>query len=324
MVLGFFPLVLDDHYLDSGLIEYGNPYQSTRSYNVPKQTTNLIWYPLGLSIRIFLLVNQPVAVLTVSISPTNQFHEIQYGNETWQWKITKFDDFPISSAHWVQGFPCHVWWHWIRSFQVNYMEFCQHLSAFNKRDPLMIQQLIKYSVMELRSVLKQDVMEAGQLDQGRFGRPSELPRLEQGSECWPGKRRFVWKWGMPSKWHLIRTNDVVRHEIWRVPYPYVPPLRSAGIAEAEWDVGGPTSSNLGGNHQYCQCPSIGDPCTVYSQGQATFDSIAMISVWMCMKNSKHTQLDVKLIEGHACTAHIHTYTCIYIYIYLSIYLSIYL
>ena len=45
--------------------------------------------------------------------------------------------------------------------QVNYMEFCQHLSAFNKRDPLKIQQLIKYSVMELRSVLKQDVMEAG-------------------------------------------------------------------------------------------------------------------------------------------------------------------
>ena len=71
------------------------------------------------------------------------------------------------------------------------MEFCQHLSAFNKRDPLMIQQLIKYSVMELRSVLKQDVMEAGQLDQGRFGRLSELLRLEQGSECWPGKRRFV-------------------------------------------------------------------------------------------------------------------------------------
>ena len=100
---GFFPLVLDDDYLDSGLIEYGNPYQSTRSYNVPKQTTNLIWYPLGLSIRIFLLVNQPVAVLTVSISPTNQFHEIQYGNETWQWKITKFDDFshfkcPLSSG----------------------------------------------------------------------------------------------------------------------------------------------------------------------------------------------------------------------------------
>lgn len=35
----------------------------------------------------------------------------------------------------------------------------QHLSAFNKRDPLMIQSLIKYSVMELRRVLKKDVME---------------------------------------------------------------------------------------------------------------------------------------------------------------------
>lgn len=43
---------------------------------------------------------------------------------------------------------------------VDYMEFCQHLSTFNKRDPLMIQSMIKYSVMELRHVLKQDVMEA--------------------------------------------------------------------------------------------------------------------------------------------------------------------
>lgn len=95
MVLGFFQLVLDDDYLDSGLIEYGKPCQSTRSYNVPKQTTNLIWYPLGLSLRISLLVNQPVAVLTGSISPTNQFHEIQYGKETWQWKISNLMIFPF-------------------------------------------------------------------------------------------------------------------------------------------------------------------------------------------------------------------------------------
>ena len=56
------------------------------------------------------------------------------------------------------------------------MEFCKHLSAFNKRDPLMIQQLIKYSVMELRSVLKKDVMEAGQLDSWEVfvGHPSCL------------------------------------------------------------------------------------------------------------------------------------------------------
>lgn len=33
--------------------------------------------------------------------------------------------------------------------QVDYMEFCQHLSTFNKRDPMMIQSMIKYSVMEL-------------------------------------------------------------------------------------------------------------------------------------------------------------------------------
>ena len=40
------------------------------------------------------------------------------------------------------------------------MEFCQHLSNFDKRDPLMIQSLIKYSVMELRHLLKKDVLEA--------------------------------------------------------------------------------------------------------------------------------------------------------------------
>jgi len=44
--------------------------------------------------------------------------------------------------------------------EVDYMEFCQHLNTFNKRDPMMIQSMIKYSVMELRHVLKQDIMEA--------------------------------------------------------------------------------------------------------------------------------------------------------------------
>ncbi|CAJ1370896.1 unnamed protein product [Effrenium voratum] len=42
--------------------------------------------------------------------------------------------------------------------EVPYLEFCQHLGSFFKRDPVIMHSLVKYSVMELRKVVEQDVV----------------------------------------------------------------------------------------------------------------------------------------------------------------------
>ncbi|OLQ12191.1 Sodium channel protein type 11 subunit alpha [Symbiodinium microadriaticum] len=44
------------------------------------------------------------------------------------------------------------------SGEVSYVEFCQQLGNFRKRDPLMMNSLIRYSVMELRKLIRKDVM----------------------------------------------------------------------------------------------------------------------------------------------------------------------
>ncbi|CAK9115481.1 unnamed protein product [Durusdinium trenchii] len=42
--------------------------------------------------------------------------------------------------------------------EVSYLEFCQHLGSFFKRDPVIMHSLVKYSIMELRKVVEQDVL----------------------------------------------------------------------------------------------------------------------------------------------------------------------
>lgn len=42
--------------------------------------------------------------------------------------------------------------------EVPYLEFCQHLGSFFKRDPVIMQSLVRYSVLEVRKLLERDVM----------------------------------------------------------------------------------------------------------------------------------------------------------------------
>ena len=42
--------------------------------------------------------------------------------------------------------------------EVPYLEFCQHLGNFFKRDPVIMHSLVKYSVMELRKLLEHDIL----------------------------------------------------------------------------------------------------------------------------------------------------------------------
>lgn len=46
-----------------------------------------------------------------------------------------------------------------RSGEVDYVEFCQHLGNFRKRDLHMMPSLIKYSIMEIRQVIKRDIVQ---------------------------------------------------------------------------------------------------------------------------------------------------------------------
>ena len=42
--------------------------------------------------------------------------------------------------------------------EVPYLELCQHLGSFFKRDPVIMQSLVRYSVMEVRKVLENEVV----------------------------------------------------------------------------------------------------------------------------------------------------------------------
>ena len=42
--------------------------------------------------------------------------------------------------------------------EVSYLDFCQSISSFFKRDPVIMQSLIKFSVMEVRKILQEDVL----------------------------------------------------------------------------------------------------------------------------------------------------------------------
>lgn len=44
------------------------------------------------------------------------------------------------------------------SGEVSYIEFCQHLASFWERDPIMLQSLVKYSIMEIRKVIGREIM----------------------------------------------------------------------------------------------------------------------------------------------------------------------
>ncbi len=43
--------------------------------------------------------------------------------------------------------------------EVPYLELCQHLGSFFKRDPVIMQSLVRYSVMEVRKVLENEVVD---------------------------------------------------------------------------------------------------------------------------------------------------------------------
>lgn len=45
------------------------------------------------------------------------------------------------------------------SSEVSYLEFCQNLGSFFRRDPVIMQSLVKYSVLEVRKILERDVLE---------------------------------------------------------------------------------------------------------------------------------------------------------------------
>eukprot|EP00438_Fugacium_kawagutii_P017675 Skav211272 [mRNA] locus=scaffold2429:31143:33260:+ [translate_table: standard] len=43
--------------------------------------------------------------------------------------------------------------------EIPYVEFCQHLGNFFRRDPVIMHSLVKYSVMEVRELLKRDILQ---------------------------------------------------------------------------------------------------------------------------------------------------------------------
>jgi len=45
------------------------------------------------------------------------------------------------------------------SGEVSYLEFCSNLGAFFRRDPVIMQSLVKYSVIEVRKILEQDILD---------------------------------------------------------------------------------------------------------------------------------------------------------------------
>ena len=44
------------------------------------------------------------------------------------------------------------------SGEVSYLEFCQHLGSFSARDPVVMHSLVKFSIMELRKWMVQEMM----------------------------------------------------------------------------------------------------------------------------------------------------------------------
>lgn len=50
-----------------------------------------------------------------------------------------------------------------RSGEVSYLEFCKHLGSFFERDPKIIGSVVKYSMMEIKQVVKEEVMDVLQL-----------------------------------------------------------------------------------------------------------------------------------------------------------------
>ena len=50
--------------------------------------------------------------------------------------------------------------------EVSYLDFCKSLSSFVKRDPIIMQSLVKFSVMEVRKILREEVLTV--LDEAYF------------------------------------------------------------------------------------------------------------------------------------------------------------
>eukprot|EP00913_Durusdinium_trenchii_P034711 g32473.t1 len=85
------------------------------------------------------------------------------------------------------------------SEEVDYLEFCKHLSTFRKRDPVMMQSMMKYSVMELRHLLKQDIMQVLQLQTQML--TDQLTLFRKIPECAEdAKERFRQHEELESKW----------------------------------------------------------------------------------------------------------------------------
>ncbi|CAK9041019.1 unnamed protein product [Durusdinium trenchii] len=78
------------------------------------------------------------------------------------------------------------------SEEVDYLEFCKHLSTFRKRDPVMMQSMMKYSVMELRHLLKQDIMQVLQLQTQML--TDQLTLFRKIPECAEDAKELESKW----------------------------------------------------------------------------------------------------------------------------------
>lgn len=108
------------------------------------------------------------------------------------------------------------------SEEVDYLEFCKHLSTFRKRDPVMMQSMMKYSVMELRHLLKQDIM---QVEHNLVRAALKMSQIQ----LWPDIQ--------PEAKHSKKTHQT---QTYKTSFPR--PTRQScltGLAAADADANGP-------------------------------------------------------------------------------------
>ncbi|CAE7224153.1 Scn5a, partial [Symbiodinium pilosum] len=65
--------------------------------------------------------------------------------------------------------------------EVSYLDFCKSLSSFVKRDPIIMQSLVKFSVMEVRKILREEVLTV--LDEHTDMLRELLPQRPQREGC---------------------------------------------------------------------------------------------------------------------------------------------
>jgi len=84
------------------------------------------------------------------------------------------------------------------SGEVSYIEFCQHLASFWERDPVMLQSLLKYSIMEIRKVIGDEIVSALKEHEKILREQNRLLCQHFGTEI-PDSKGYT-KASHPSEW----------------------------------------------------------------------------------------------------------------------------